>query len=311
MEISLLLMEQIVQLFLMILLGYIVVKAGLLKSQDSKVLSVLILYLILPCVIINAFQIELTQDAIQGLLFALVVSVIIQSVLLLLTSMIAKVLHLNEVEMTSVYYSNAGNLIIPIVTYVLGEQWVVYGCVYMCVQLFFMWTHAKQKIAREKGFDWKKIVTNINIISILIGLFFFMTRIQIPSIIQGTMNSVGKMVGPLSMIVTGMIMANMPMQEIFSKPRTYAVTSLRLLGIPLLTVCALWLSHCSMMIPNGKQILLIVYLAVITPSASSITQLCQVYDNDAKYAGAINVMTTLFSIVTMPLMVFLFQLLIQ
>ena len=55
--------------------------------------------------------------------------------------------------------------------------------------------------------------------------------------------------------------------------------------------------------PDGKKLLLIVFLAVITPSASTITQMCQVYGNDSQYASAINVMTTLFSIVTMPLMV--------
>ena len=56
---------------------------------------------------------------------------------------------------------------------------------------------------------------------------------------------------------------------------------------------------------DGKKLLLIVFLAVITPSASTITQMCQVYGNDSKYASAINVMTTLLSIVTMPLMVLL------
>ncbi len=59
--------------------------------------------------------------------------------------------------------------------------------------------------------------------------------------------------------------------------------------------------------PDGKKILLIVFLAVITPSASTVTQMCQVYGNDSKYASAVNVMTTLLAIVTMPLMVVLFQ----
>ena len=59
--------------------------------------------------------------------------------------------------------------------------------------------------------------------------------------------------------------------------------------------------------PDGKKILLIVFLAVITPPASTVTQMCQVYGNDSKYASAVNVMTTLLAIVTMPLMVLLFQ----
>ena len=58
MEISILLMEQIAELFLMILMGYIIVKTGLLKGEDSKVISKIVLYLVIPCVIINAFQVD-------------------------------------------------------------------------------------------------------------------------------------------------------------------------------------------------------------------------------------------------------------
>ena len=58
MHISILLMEQIVELFIMILMGFIIVKAGIVKDEDSKVLSKVVLYLIIPCVIINAFQVD-------------------------------------------------------------------------------------------------------------------------------------------------------------------------------------------------------------------------------------------------------------
>ena len=59
---------------------------------------------------------------------------------------------------------------------------------------------------------------------------------------------------------------------------------------------------------NGSQILLVTLLATITPSASTITQMAQVYGKDARYAGAINVITTLFCMITMPIMVYLYQL---
>lgn len=58
MHISILLMEQIAELFLMIFMGFLIVKTGLLKDDDSKVLSKIVLYLIIPCVIINAFQVD-------------------------------------------------------------------------------------------------------------------------------------------------------------------------------------------------------------------------------------------------------------
>ena len=62
MQISILLMKQILELFLMIFMGYVIVKTGLLKDEDSKVISKIVLYLIIPCVIINAFQVEYTDD---------------------------------------------------------------------------------------------------------------------------------------------------------------------------------------------------------------------------------------------------------
>ena len=51
-------MQQITELFLMIFMGYVIVKARLLKGEDSKVISKIVLYLIIPCVIINAFQVD-------------------------------------------------------------------------------------------------------------------------------------------------------------------------------------------------------------------------------------------------------------
>ena len=75
MQISILLMEQIFELFLMILMGFIIVKAGIVKEEDSKVLSKIVLYLIIPCVIINAFQVDYTKKTVNGLLIALAASV--------------------------------------------------------------------------------------------------------------------------------------------------------------------------------------------------------------------------------------------
>ena len=60
-------MEQILELFLMILMGFIIVKAGIVTDEDSKVLSKIVLYLIIPCVIINAFQVNYTPETVHGL----------------------------------------------------------------------------------------------------------------------------------------------------------------------------------------------------------------------------------------------------
>ena len=310
MNISILLMQQIVQLFLMIFMGYLIVKTGLVRDDDSKVLSKIILYLIVPCVIINAFQVDYTTDTVKGLLIAFAASVMTQVILLVVISVAGRLLHLNEVEVASVYYSNSGNLIVPIVTFILGQEWVLYGCVFMSVQLVFLWTHCKKIISREASYDWKKIILNINMISIFIGVILFFTGIRLPEIIGNTLASVGTMIGPASMIVTGMLSAGMNLKQIFANKRVYFITFLRLIAVPLIALVLIKLSNLAFFSADGNKIMLIVFLAIITPSASTVTQMCQVYGNDSRYASAINVMTTLLSIITMPVMVMLFQMII-
>lgn len=307
MHISILLMEQIIQLFIMIFMGFVIVKANLLKSEDSKVISVIVLYLIIPCVIINAFQVDYTKNTVQGLLIALAASVLTQVALLIIISVAGRFLHLNEVEVASIYYSNSGNLIVPIVTFILGKEWVLYGCVFMSVQLIFIWTHCKKIISRESSYDWRKIVFNINMISIAIGIILFFTKIQLPSDINNTLSSVGSMIGPASMIVTGMLFAGMDLKQIFTNKKVYFVSFLRLIVVPVIALILIKCSNLASFSSNGSKIMLIVFLAIITPSASTVTQMCQVYGNDSQYASAINVITTLFAIITMPLMVMLFQ----
>ena len=100
--------------------------------KTARFLSKIILYLIIPCVIINAFQVDYTMDIIKGLLLALAASVMTQVLLLIIISISGKLLHLNEVEIASVYYSNSGNLIVPIVTFILGLTGFIWMCFYEC-----------------------------------------------------------------------------------------------------------------------------------------------------------------------------------
>ena len=98
MEISLLLMQQIAQLFLILIMGYAVVKVGLLKASDSRVLSVVMVYLVTPCVIINAFQIDDTPEIRKGLLYSMAIAAAIHVVLLVLSALLSRPLKLDAVE---------------------------------------------------------------------------------------------------------------------------------------------------------------------------------------------------------------------
>ena len=86
------------------------------------------------------------------------------------------------------------------------------------------------------------------------------------------------------------------------------VSFLRLIAFPLVVLCLLRIPGLASLAPNGETILLVSLLAAITPSASAVTQIAQVYSPDGEYAGSINVVTTLLCIVTMPIIIALYQL---
>lgn len=305
--ISILLIEQIAKLFLIMAMGFVLVKKRLMKVEESKSISMIVIYLIMPCVIINAFQVKYTESIRNGLILAIAAAVLIHIILLILVKVFEKLFHLDAVEKTSIMYSNAGNLIIPIVTSILGKEWVIYSSAFLSVQIILLWTHCRMVLCEEKKIDLKKILLNINMIAIFFGVLLFVTRIQLPNIINETMESVSVMVGPISMIVTGMLIGNMSLKQIFNYKRIYIVTFLKMIVCPAIIMLLLKYGGMADLLSNGKMILLISLLATITPSASTVTQMSQIYGKNAEYASVINVVTTVICIITMPIIVWFYQ----
>lgn len=164
MQISLLLALQILKLFAIMLMGYAIVKLGLLKASDSKALSVVLVYLIMPCVIINAFQVEATPEVQKGLALACVAAVAVHILFLVITIPLRKLLHLNAIEQASCIYPNAGILVIPLVQVLLGQEYVIYCSAFVAIQLILLWSHGKFLLCEEKKIDWKKVLLNVNIL---------------------------------------------------------------------------------------------------------------------------------------------------
>lgn len=289
------------------ILGGILIKVKLLKAEDSKVLSKIILYIVMPCTIINAFQIQYTEIIRNGLILAFFTAILIHIILLILAKIIGDIFKLDAIEKASIIYSNAGNLIIPIIISILGKDWVIYTSAFISVQLILLWTHGRVTLCGKKGIEIKDIILNINIISILLGCILFFSRVQIPNILIETIDSVSLMIGPLSMLVMGMLFSNMRLKQILSFKRIYLVTFFKMILFPIIMLVILKYSGLSGLVSNGNKILLISLLATISPSASSITQMAQVYDENAEYASTINIVTTIICIITMPILVLLYQ----
>lgn len=303
MEISLILAEQIVQLFLILLMGYIIVKTKLLRPEDSRSISVVMVYVVTPCVIINAFQVEYTPQVMGGLLYSFAFAGAAHLLFLLIARVLARPLRLDVIERAVIVYTNAGILVIPLVNALLGADYVIYSCAFIVIQQILIWTHCRSLLCGTSGMEWRKILLNVNIIAIAIGCALFLLRIELPDFINQTLDTTGSMLGPLGMLLAGMVIADTPLARLFAAPRGYLAAALRLLFCPLLTVLLFRAIGAAGLIPDGKNILMTVYLACITPACATVTSLAQLYDRDAAHSSALYVLSTLLSIVTMPLMI--------
>ena len=307
MQISLLLMEEIAKLFAIMLMGYAVVKAGLMKSSESKSISVVMVYLVIPCVIIDAFQVDYTADVKKGLFLACAAAVLVHVLFLILTTILKQVLQLDTIERATVIYSNAGILVIPLIQDLLGQEYVIYSSAYIAVQLILIWTHCKNMLCEEDRLEWKKVFLNVNIISIIVGAILFICNIQLPSGVQDVLDMMNNMIGPIGMLLAGMVIADVPLKTVFTKKRNYVSTVLRLIVYPIFILILMKMINTFAGVNDSKQILLTVYIASITPACATVTSMAQLYDKDAAYASSLYVLTTLLSIVTMPVMVGMYE----
>lgn len=307
MQISILLMQEIVKLFVIMFMGYAVVKAGLMKASESKSVSVILVYLVNPCVIVNAFQVEYTPEVQKGLILAVMAAVVIHLLYLLLTAILKHPLHLNVIERATAIYSNAGILVIPLVQVLLGQEYVIYSSAFITVQLVLLWTHCKSMLCEESKLEWKKILLNVNIISIFVGVILFVSRVSLPSGVQSVLGMMNNLMGPLGMLLAGMVIADVSMKNVFLRKRNYLSAALRLLIYPVLSLAVMKIISLFAPVSDFKQILLTVYLASVTPACTTVTSMAQLYDKDAAYSSSLYVLTTLLSIVTMPVMVYLYE----
>ena len=157
MDIAFLLGTKIIELTLIVLIGYGLVKSKLLKSEDSKTLSVIGLYVISPAVMIEAFQIDYTPEILQGLQLSLFMAVFLQVILIIIGSLLKRLLNLDPIEHATSIYSNSGNLIIPIVMSLFGKEWVIYASCFIVVQTFLFWTHCRLIIVGKGNLSLKMI----------------------------------------------------------------------------------------------------------------------------------------------------------
>lgn len=308
MELSLLLLEKILSMAIMMLMGYAIVKFGKVSGDQSAVLSAITLYVICPCMILSAFQLEYSADRMQGLLIALLAAIGLHVVYILITRLLGDKMKLDGVERASLIYSNGGNLIVPLVSSILGSEYVFYCCAFIAFQTILVWVHLPRLLNPGSKMNVKKILTNPNMIAIAAGLLFFFLRVTFPPLIADTIDAVSATIGPVAMLMIGMLMAQVDIRKTFGQLRCYLISFGRLIVYPLLIILLIWASRVTVLIPDAKDVLVVTVLATSAPVAVSVTQMADLFGGDSRKASAINVMSVIFCIVTMPLMMMIYQL---
>ena len=248
-----LLFQKIAQLFIILAGGFLLVKLKLAKSSDSRYLSLVLLYLVNPCVLITSFQLEISPERLRAMLFSLCAGILAHVVMLLLNMLLRKFLKLKPVEQISCIYTNCMNLLIPIVGSILGKEWIPFTSMYMIIQVSLMWTHGRILISGETKISLKKIFGNLNIICIFIGLALGLMQIPLPSLLAGAMESVCSMLGPISMVITGMLIGGADLKRIIRMPGVWKVVFLRLLAYPVIVLLIFKFTGAAALVPDGAQ----------------------------------------------------------
>lgn len=308
MELSLLIVRQIISMFLMLLVGVALVKFRIVEQKAGSYLSKIVLYVVLPCTIICTFQKAQQYEMKNELIFVFIIAICCNLLLILLPYPIRRLLKLTAVEQASLSYPNCGEILIPLVVAVLSEEMSVYCCAFMIVQIFFLFTHGVGLLGGQGKMNLKAIFKNPNVIAMVLAFLMFAFRVRMPEFLYDTVEGFQGMLLPACMLVIGIAIGNSDLKFVLSNKRNYLICFIRLIAMPIIVLLLIKLSGVAYVMDGAKNIILIVFMATASSSAATVANIAQSYNNDAQNAGIINVMSILFLIITLPIMVILYQL---
>ena len=299
---------KIAELFCYLFLGFLMVRTGALKEEDRLPLTKILLYLIQPLSILYAFQIDASPDVLKNFAACFVMVALYQVVFFIVAEIYTRLAKGTEVDKASVAYSNVGNLTIPLTISLLGEQWVVYVTPYLILFNLLAWTHGVRLFSGEKTINLKKILINPNVIACIAGLVMLFTGIRFRGIPLDVVSKGSAFVGPLAMFITGIVLAEIKPKKYLRHAQTYSTIFMRMVFASLLAVGLTRLALPFAPIPDAQSVFLVVLLGAIAPPANMLGQFAIIYRHDVEYTSALNVLSTLACIATMPLMIYLYYL---
>lgn len=293
---------QAVIMFILLAVGYALRKFNWLSENTTKQLSNVAISVINPIVIFNAYQTDFDPKLLSGLLIAFALSAVSHALLVLFANIVIKKEKKRaEVERFAIVYSNCAFMGIPLIESAFGSEGVFYLTGYITVFNIMLWTHGQISMRGQSGSALKSLLKALRspaVLATAAGLVFFFTGFRLPAVVQQPLNYLGAMNTPIAMIVSGCAIAQAGLSRGFKNPRVYFVQSFKLIIVPIVLAAAF-----APLALLGVQPLVIntVLLAAAAPTASATIMFAYKFGRDAEYAGGHFALSTLASVVTMPI----------
>lgn len=302
MELGIIALNQIISMFIIILIGAICFKTKLVDKNGNSVLSALVLNVVNAAVIFNSYQVEFDKNLAMGLLYTVILCIVSYAVAIPVSYIIIRRKNNKafNIERMSCIYSNCGFMGIPLVNAVLGSEGVFYVSVYITVFNIMLWTNGVILMTGKTDFKTMcKALLSPCLISVAVGLICFFSDIKVPQNAYNAFGFIADMNTPLAMLVAGVTIAQTNLLKAFGKLRIYFVALIKLIVIPMLVICAFYLFKDFI----DYNIIMTVIIATACPTAASGFLFAIKFNGDELYASEIFGVTTLLSVITLPLII--------
>lgn len=290
--------EKVLFLFLLIGVGVVLARKKVVTETGASQMSAVLVNIVAPCVIIGAFQIDRDSLSLWELGVVGALSLLAGGVGIAVTYLFFRrePPPLKQVLRFGAIYPNSGFMGLPLIQAFLGGKGVIYASVFISVYNALTWTHGFLLMSgKGEKISPVKAVFNPGTLGIFIGLPLFLFSIRLPDVLALAVDSMASLNTPVAMLCVGYYIASVSLKETVKDLRIYKVSLIRLV----LTPAALFL----LMLPLGLSydIFATLIIEASTPCAAMTAIFAARFQRDAPYASKLVAVSTLLSVVTMPL----------
>ena len=293
------LIRQVIIMFSLMFVGYVCYKRKIISDQGSADIGKLLLHVVIPVVVISNFWVERTPEKTQTLIYSFIIALIGMITAIVISCL---VFHKSDrIAEFSTAFSNAGFIGIPLVQASLGSGAVFYISMMIVLINLLQWTYGVYTITDDKSvMDVRKVMKSPIVVSVIIGLAVYFTQIPMPSIISSLFTSISAINTPLAMFVSGVYLAQSELLKMLKRKNNYLVSAVRLLLLPVITLLVF------KVLPFGSdELKMAILIAAACPVGSNVAIFAQQYNRDYREGVEHVCVSTLLSIVTLPLVVML------